>query len=143
MFADEGGAEHVGPVSFCDPAGVVNVLMNCQWQSLACRVEAGVLNMFAEEEEGAKRERSPQYTVQLRGCEVRAGPDTERSHRITLSVLGDPLAVLEVRAPLAPFAGPPLWPGCHSSSRPSGRQLRGEGAMGEDAAGRSCRPRLP
>lgn len=77
--------------------------MNCQWQSLVCRVEADVLNMFADgeeekEEEGGdvKRERSPQYTVQLRGCEVRAGPDTTRSYRITLSMLGDQVAVLEV-----------------------------------------------
>ncbi|XP_076585975.1 actin filament-associated protein 1-like 2 isoform X2 [Chaetodon auriga] len=84
--------------------GHLNVLMNCQWQSLLCQVEAGLLNMFGEEtqeeeeEVGAevRRERSPQYTVQLRGCEVRAGPDTERSHRITLSMLGDQVAVLEV-----------------------------------------------
>ncbi|XP_069379006.1 actin filament-associated protein 1-like 2 [Paralichthys olivaceus] len=88
--------------------GFLNVLMNCQWQSLLCRVEAGVLNMFGEEEvekeeeeeeeEGGetKRERSPQYTVQLRGCEVRAGPDTDHSHRITLSMLRDQVAVLEV-----------------------------------------------
>ncbi|KAK2838208.1 hypothetical protein Q5P01_015420 [Channa striata] len=84
--------------------GFLNVLMNCQWQSLVCRVEAGVLNMFAEdeqreeEEEGGevRKKRCPQYTVQLRGCEVRAGPDTERSFRITLSTLGDQLAVLEV-----------------------------------------------
>lgn len=68
--------------------------MNCQWQSLLCRVEAGVLNMVAQGED--EEERSPQYTVQLRGCEVRAGPDTERSYRITLSMLGDQVAVLEV-----------------------------------------------
>ena len=51
-----------------------------------------------EEEEGGerKRERSPQDTVQLRGCEVRAGPDTDHSYRITLSMLGDQVAVLEV-----------------------------------------------
>lgn len=72
--------------------------MNCQWQSLLCRVEASLLNMFGEEEEEAevKRERSPQYTIQLRGCEVRAGPDTDHSYRITLSMLGDQVAVLEV-----------------------------------------------
>ncbi|XP_042372225.1 actin filament-associated protein 1-like 2, partial [Plectropomus leopardus] len=72
--------------------------MNCQWQSLLCRVEAGLLNMFGSEEEEEEEEakRSPQYTVQLRGCEVRAGPDTDRSHRITLSMLGDQVAVLEV-----------------------------------------------
>ncbi|MEQ2166333.1 hypothetical protein GOODEAATRI_026885, partial [Goodea atripinnis] len=75
----------------------LNVLMNCQWQSLLCQVEDGVLNMFGEEiqkEEGVKR--SPQYTVQLRGCEVLDGADTERSYRITLSMLGDQVAVLEV-----------------------------------------------
>lgn len=78
--------------------------MNCQWQSLVCRLEAGALNMFADEEEeeeeggGVERERSPQYTVQLRGCEVRAGPDTDLSYRITLSMLGDQVAVLEVSA---------------------------------------------
>ncbi|XP_038559218.1 actin filament-associated protein 1-like 2 [Micropterus salmoides] len=78
--------------------GVLSVLMNCQWQSLVCQVEAGVLNMFGEEEEEeeVKRDRSPQYTVQLRGCEVRAGPDTNHSYRITLSMLGDQVAVLEV-----------------------------------------------
>ncbi|XP_070689466.1 actin filament-associated protein 1-like 2 [Pempheris klunzingeri] len=86
--------------------GFLSVLMNCQWQSLLCRVEAGLLNMFGEEEEEeeeeddgggeVKRERSPQYTVQLRGCEVRAGPDTDHSYRITLSALGDQVAVLEV-----------------------------------------------
>ncbi|KAK1893345.1 Actin filament-associated protein 1-like 2 [Dissostichus eleginoides] len=53
--------------------GFLSVLMNCQWQSLRCR-----------------------YTVQLRGCEVRAGPDTDHSYRITLSKLGDQVAVLEV-----------------------------------------------
>ncbi|XP_018519641.1 actin filament-associated protein 1-like 1 [Lates calcarifer] len=81
--------------------GFLNVLMNCQWQSLLCQVEAGLLNMFGEEEEQeeeeeVKRKRSPQYTVQLRGCEVRAGPDTDHSYRITLSMLGDQVAVLEV-----------------------------------------------
>ncbi|XP_071340170.1 actin filament-associated protein 1-like 2 [Trachinotus anak] len=81
--------------------GFLNVLMNCQWQSLLCQVEGGLLNMFGEEEEEeeegeVKRERSPQYTVQLRGCEVRAGPDTDHSYRITLSMLGDQVAVLEV-----------------------------------------------
>ncbi|XP_047238147.1 actin filament-associated protein 1-like 2 isoform X1 [Girardinichthys multiradiatus] len=77
--------------------GFLNVLMNCQWQSLLCQVEDGVLNMFGEEiqkEEEVKR--SPQYTVQLRGCEVLDGADTERSYRITLSMLGDQVAVLEV-----------------------------------------------
>ncbi|XP_041644038.1 actin filament-associated protein 1 [Cheilinus undulatus] len=80
----------------------LSVLMNCQWQSLRCQVEAGLLNMFGqeeEEEEGGgevKKERSPQYTVQLRGCEVKPGPDTDHSYRITLSMLGDQVAVLEV-----------------------------------------------
>ncbi|XP_033181239.1 actin filament-associated protein 1-like 2 [Mastacembelus armatus] len=82
--------------------GFLNVLMNCQWQSLRCRVEAGLLNMFGQEEEEeeedgeVRREQSPQYTVQLRGCEVRAGPDTNHSYRITLSTLSDQVAVLEV-----------------------------------------------
>ncbi|PWA24212.1 hypothetical protein CCH79_00016199 [Gambusia affinis] len=77
--------------------GFLNVLMNCQWQSLQCQVEDGVLNMFGEEMEKDEEEevkRSPQYTVQLRGCEVRDDPD--RSYRITLSMLGDQVAVLEV-----------------------------------------------
>ncbi|XP_034055212.1 actin filament-associated protein 1-like 2 isoform X2 [Gymnodraco acuticeps] len=83
--------------------GFLSVLMNCQWQSLRCRVETGLLIMFGEEEEEEEEEeqreevkRSPQYTVQLRGCEVRAGPDTDHSYRITLSMLGDQVAVLEV-----------------------------------------------
>ncbi|XP_013878230.1 actin filament-associated protein 1-like 2 isoform X2 [Austrofundulus limnaeus] len=80
--------------------GFLNVLMNCQWQSLWCQVEHGVLNMFGDEEEEEEEEeevkRSPQYTVQLRGCEVRGGPDTERSYRVTLSMLSDQVAVLEV-----------------------------------------------
>ncbi|XP_034547107.1 actin filament-associated protein 1-like 2 [Notolabrus celidotus] len=88
--------------------GFLSVLMNCQWQSLRCQVEAGLLNMFGQEEEedeevvvvgdGAevKKERSPQYTVQLRGCEVKPGPDTDHSYRITLSMLGDQVAMLEV-----------------------------------------------
>ncbi|KAM4578032.1 actin filament-associated protein 1-like 2 [Fundulus diaphanus] len=78
--------------------GFLNVLMNCQWQSLLCQVEDGVLNMYGEEVENEEEEvkRSPQYTVQLRGCEVRAGADTDHSYRITLSMLGDQVAVLEV-----------------------------------------------
>lgn len=77
-------------------AGFLNVLMNCQWQSLWCQVEDGVLNMFGHEDK-QEAKRCPQYTVQLRGCEVRAGTDTERSYRITLSMLSDQVAVLEVR----------------------------------------------
>ncbi|XP_057687035.1 actin filament-associated protein 1-like 2 [Corythoichthys intestinalis] len=80
--------------------GVVSVLMNCQWQSLLCQVEAGILNMFAaeEEEEASQRwhARSPQYKLQLRGCRVKAAPDGQGPHRITLSVPGEQLAVLEV-----------------------------------------------
>ncbi|XP_063752842.1 actin filament-associated protein 1-like 2 isoform X2 [Eleginops maclovinus] len=85
--------------------GFLSVLMNCQWQSLRCRVEAGLLNMFGEEDEEEEEEeeekeeevkKTPQYTVQLRGCEVRSGPDTDHSYRITLSMLGDQVAVLEV-----------------------------------------------
>ncbi|XP_068167860.1 actin filament-associated protein 1-like 2 [Antennarius striatus] len=83
--------------------GYLSVLMNCQWQSLLCRVEAGLLNMFGQEEEEdggeVKKEQSPQYTLQLRGCEVRAGPDTDHSYRITLSMLGDQVAMLEVNSP--------------------------------------------
>ncbi|XP_051924916.1 actin filament-associated protein 1-like 2 [Hippocampus zosterae] len=81
----------------------VSVLMNCQWQSLLCQVEVGNLNMFAEDGEddddesrGGRRLRSPQYTLRLRGCRVKAAPDGERPHRIALSMLGEQLAVLEV-----------------------------------------------
>ncbi|XP_061672658.1 actin filament-associated protein 1-like 2 isoform X1 [Syngnathoides biaculeatus] len=82
--------------------GVVSVLMNCQWQSLLCQVESGVLNMFAKDEDEDEdetrrtRARSPQYTMQLRDCEVKAAADGEHPHRIALSVLGERLAVLEV-----------------------------------------------
>ncbi|XP_054895258.1 actin filament-associated protein 1-like 2 [Poeciliopsis prolifica] len=88
------------PSAYCSlnrDKGFLNVLMNCQWQSLQCQVEDGVLNMFGEEMEKDEEEevkRSPQYTVQLRECEVRDDPD--RSYRITLSMLGDQVAVLEV-----------------------------------------------
>ncbi|XP_074527053.1 actin filament-associated protein 1-like 2 [Halichoeres trimaculatus] len=87
------------PGSLNKHKGFLSVLMNCQWQSLRCQVEADVLNMFGQEEEEkmeVKTERSPQYTVQLRGCEVKPGPDTDHSYRITLSMLGDQVAVLEV-----------------------------------------------
>ncbi|KAM6954526.1 actin filament-associated protein 1-like 2 [Aplochiton taeniatus] len=77
-----------------DLKGFLNVLMNCQWQSLQCRVEAGQLKMFGEEGAGGARG-APQYTVQLRGCEVQAGPDTAQSYRITLCQHGDPIVVLE------------------------------------------------
>uniref|UniRef100_UPI003AAC54CD actin filament-associated protein 1-like 2 n=1 Tax=Centroberyx gerrardi TaxID=166262 RepID=UPI003AAC54CD len=101
----ESEEEKPAAASSLDPRdrGFLNVLMNCQWQSLLCQVEAGLLKMFGEEEkeeeeeeEGEeKKERPPQYSVQLRGCEVTAGPDTERSYRITLSQHGDQVAVLE------------------------------------------------
>lgn len=70
----------------------MNVLMNCQWQSLWCRVEDGVLKMCRDEES----EETPQYTVQLRGSEVRPGPDTAHAYRITIMQHGDQVAVLEV-----------------------------------------------
>ncbi|XP_016386977.1 actin filament-associated protein 1-like 1 [Sinocyclocheilus rhinocerous] len=65
--------------------------MNCQWQSLWCRVEAGVLKMYRDE----ASEETPQYTVQLRGSEVRPGPDTAHAYRITITQHGDQMAVLE------------------------------------------------
>ncbi|XP_029915366.1 actin filament-associated protein 1-like 1 isoform X2 [Myripristis murdjan] len=91
--------------------GFLNVLMNCQWQSLQCQVEAGLLKMFGVEEEEreeegegeeggeGRKERAPQYTVQLRGCEVKAGPDAEHSYRIAVSQHGDAVAVLEASCP--------------------------------------------
>ncbi|XP_063051412.1 actin filament-associated protein 1-like 2 isoform X2 [Engraulis encrasicolus] len=86
-----------------DRAGFLNVLMNCQWQSLWCRVEDGVLKMFREEEAGSGGGRggdgdgdgSPQYSVQLRGAQVQPGPDTASSYRISLLQHGDQVAVLE------------------------------------------------
>ncbi|XP_034025513.1 actin filament-associated protein 1-like 2 [Thalassophryne amazonica] len=80
--------------------GFLNVLMNCQWQNLLCQVEDDLLKMFGddrkeEESDKVKKDHSPQYSVPLRGCEVQAGPDTDSSFRITLSLLGDPVAVLE------------------------------------------------
>ncbi|KAK7146413.1 hypothetical protein R3I93_013992 [Phoxinus phoxinus] len=74
-----------------DRAAFLNVLMNCQWQSLWCRVEDGVLKMFRDE----ASEETPQYTVQLRGSEVRPGPDTAHAYRITITQHGDQVAVLE------------------------------------------------
>uniref|UniRef100_W5NCE3 Si:dkey-220o5.5 n=1 Tax=Lepisosteus oculatus TaxID=7918 RepID=W5NCE3_LEPOC len=52
--------------------GFLNVLMNCQWQSLWCHVQDGALKMYRDE----ACEDSPQYCVQLLGSEVRPGPDT-------------------------------------------------------------------
>ena len=75
--------------------GYLSVMMNCQWQSLLCQVDGGLLNMFGEGEEAGEAERSPQCTVPLRGCQVRDGPDTEHSYRITLSS-SDQVAMLEV-----------------------------------------------
>ncbi|CDQ90702.1 unnamed protein product [Oncorhynchus mykiss] len=69
----------------------LNVLMNCQWQSLLCQVQGGVLKMFRDE--GC--EECPQYTVQLKGCQVRPGPDTPQAYRITVVQHGDQVAVLE------------------------------------------------
>ncbi|KAM9545806.1 actin filament-associated protein 1-like 2 isoform 2-T2 [Salvelinus alpinus] len=71
--------------------GFLNVLMNCQWQSLLCQVQGGVLKMFRDE--GC--EECPQYTVQLKGCQVRPGPDTPQAYRITVVQHGDQVAVLE------------------------------------------------
>nr|XP_023694356.1 actin filament-associated protein 1-like 2 isoform X1 [Paramormyrops kingsleyae] len=71
--------------------GFLNVLMNCQWQSLWCQVEHGVLKMFRDE----VCEESPQYSVQLRGCEIRSGEDTAQTYRITVALHGDQVAVLE------------------------------------------------
>lgn len=80
--------------------GFLNVLMNFQWQSLLCHVEAGLLKMFGEEENEEEQaeagERPPQYTVQLRGADIIPGPDTDHSYRISLSLHGLQMAVLEV-----------------------------------------------
>lgn len=76
------------------------MLMNFQWQSLLCHVEAGLLKMFGEEEEEEEQakagDRPPQYTVQLRGADIIPGPDTDHSYRISLSLHGLQMAVLEV-----------------------------------------------
>ena len=81
--------------------------MNFQWQSLLCQVEAGLLKMFGDEEEGPSEEgeRPPQYTLPLRGAEVLPGPDTDHSYRISLCLHGLQMAVLEVGESPAP---PPL-----------------------------------
>ncbi|KAF7694833.1 actin filament-associated protein 1-like 2 isoform X2 [Silurus meridionalis] len=71
--------------------GYLNVLMNYQWQTLWCRVEAGVLNLFSDE----SCEVTPQYTVQLRGSEIRPDTTHTHTHRITILQHGDPVAVLE------------------------------------------------
>ncbi|KAJ8285890.1 hypothetical protein GJAV_G00032130 [Gymnothorax javanicus] len=71
--------------------GLLKVLMNCQWQSLWCEVEDGVLKMSRDE----VCEESPQYSVQLRGCEVRPSPSTAQAYRITVTQHGDQVAVLE------------------------------------------------
>ncbi|KAF4070370.1 hypothetical protein AMELA_G00284610 [Ameiurus melas] len=77
--------------NYKDRAGYLNVLMNCQWQTLWCRVEAGVLNLFSDE----SSEATPQYTVPLRGSEIRPDTTHTHTHRITILQHGDPLAVLE------------------------------------------------
>ncbi|XP_051508787.1 actin filament-associated protein 1-like 2 isoform X2 [Myxocyprinus asiaticus] len=74
-----------------DRPAFLNVLMNCQWQSLWCRVDDGVLKMCRDE----ASEETPQYTVQLRGSEVQPGPDTAHAYRITIIQHGDQVAVLE------------------------------------------------
>ncbi|XP_066570602.1 actin filament-associated protein 1-like 2 isoform X2 [Amia ocellicauda] len=71
--------------------GFLNVLMNCQWQSLWCHVEGGMLKMFRD----AQCEESPQYCVLLQGCEVSPGLDTVQAYRITVSQHGTNMAVLE------------------------------------------------
>nr|XP_029135040.1 actin filament-associated protein 1-like 2 [Labrus bergylta] len=102
VLSDSEEEKHSAHCSLNTNKGFLSVLMNCQWQSLRCQVEAGLLNMFGQEEEDEEEggelesKRSPQYTVQLRGCEVKPGPDTDYSYRITLSMLGDQVAVLEV-----------------------------------------------
>ncbi len=50
---------HVNTSVSLSSAGFLNVLMNCQWQSLWCRVEEGVLKMYRDE----ASEETPQYTV--------------------------------------------------------------------------------
>ncbi|KAJ0019123.1 hypothetical protein NQD34_006692 [Periophthalmus magnuspinnatus] len=96
--------------------GYLNVLMNCQWQSLHCEVQGGILNMFAHRDQdpdldqdqglnqdqnqdhnqNSDRGRTPQYMLSLIGCEVTSGPDTLHSYRITLSTLSEAPTVLEV-----------------------------------------------
>ncbi|MGH0123036.1 UNVERIFIED_CONTAM: hypothetical protein FKN15_067121 [Acipenser sinensis] len=71
--------------------GFLNVLMNCQWQSLWCHVENDLLQMSRD----AVCDESPQYCIHLSGCEVRPGPDTAQGYRITVSQHGTDMAVLE------------------------------------------------
>ncbi|KAK6469450.1 actin filament-associated protein 1-like 2 isoform X1 [Huso huso] len=71
--------------------GFLNVLMNCQWQSLWCHVENDLLQMSRD----AVCDESPQYCIHLSGCEVRPGPDTAQGYRITVSEHGTDMAVLE------------------------------------------------
>ncbi|KAK1787122.1 hypothetical protein P4O66_017502 [Electrophorus voltai] len=73
-------------------AGYLSVLMSYQWQTLWCRVEAGLLKMFRD----PSSDLSPQYTVQLQGSEIQPGPDTAHAYRITILQHGDQVAVLEV-----------------------------------------------
>ncbi|XP_028852037.1 actin filament-associated protein 1-like 2 isoform X2 [Denticeps clupeoides] len=76
-------------------AGFLDVMMNCQWQSLWCQVEDGVLQMFREE--GCAD--APQYSVQLQGCDVQSAPDSASCHRICLLQHGNQVAVLEASSP--------------------------------------------
>lgn len=84
------------------------MLMNYQWQTLWCQVEAGVLNLFSDE----SSEVMPQYTVQLRGSEIRPDNTQPHTHRITILQHGDPLAVLEVHTRM-------LFPNKYSSKNES------------------------
>nr|XP_009302509.1 actin filament-associated protein 1-like 2 [Danio rerio] len=74
-----------------DRVAFLKVLMNCQWQSLWCWVKDGNLKMYRDE---ASLE-IPEYTVHLRGSDVRPGPDTEHAYRITITQHGDHVVVLE------------------------------------------------
>uniref|UniRef100_H3BBM5 Si:dkey-220o5.5 n=1 Tax=Latimeria chalumnae TaxID=7897 RepID=H3BBM5_LATCH len=71
--------------------GFLNVLMNCQWQSLWCQVENGILKMHKDN----SCTESPQYCVNLEGSEVKPKTDTTQGYRITVSQQGKDIAVLE------------------------------------------------
>uniref|UniRef100_H3BBM4 Si:dkey-220o5.5 n=1 Tax=Latimeria chalumnae TaxID=7897 RepID=H3BBM4_LATCH len=74
-----------------DRTGFLNVLMNCQWQSLWCQVENGILKMHKDN----SCTESPQYCVNLEGSEVKPKTDTTQGYRITVSQQGKDIAVLE------------------------------------------------
>ncbi|XP_039625495.1 actin filament-associated protein 1-like 2 [Polypterus senegalus] len=71
--------------------GFLNILMNCQWQSLWCNIEDGVLKMYKDD----TCSDSAQYSIHLHGCEVKPGPDTAQSFRVTISQQSVNMAVLE------------------------------------------------